>query len=201
MIALLRGRVAHIAEDSVVLDVNGVGYLVHCPARVLGRLPRNGDAVELRVVTQVREDAITLYGFLDASEQAWFRLLQGIQGVGARSALAILGVLGPDEIAQAVTAGDRTALTRAPGIGARIGTRIVSELKERVGGLPAVQPMVMAPGRSGGGDPGGDALSALVQLGYGRSEAYAAVAKVQERLGDAAKLDALIRDSLKELAR
>ncbi len=199
MIALLRGRVAHLGEDHAVLDVGGVGYLVHCPNRVLARLPRD-EAVELKVVTQVREDAITLYGFLEPGEQAWFKLLQNIQGVGARLALAILGTLPPDEIAHAVSAGDRAPLTRAPGVGAKLAARIVSELQSRVGNLPAV-PTIAGGFGPPAGDPAGDALVALVGLGYGRSEAYTALAKVQDRLGEEAKLDGLIRESLKELAR
>ncbi|MCB1834879.1 MAG: Holliday junction branch migration protein RuvA, partial [Geminicoccaceae bacterium] len=107
MIALLRGRIAEIGEDHLIVDAGGVGYLVHCPARTLQRLPSAGAAVELRIVTQVREDSITLYGFNDPAEQRWFRILQNIQGVGARLALAILSVSGPDELTQAVSAQDR----------------------------------------------------------------------------------------------
>ena len=202
MIALLRGRVAEIGEDHLVIDARGVGYLVHCPARTLHRVPGAGGEVELRIVTQVREDAITLYGFTDPAEQRWFRILQNIQGVGARVALAILSVLGPDELARAVSAQDRVPLTRANGVGPKVAGRIVSELKDKVGSLPA---SVSAAGTTaiaaGPGSAAGDALAALASLDCGRGEAHAALAQVQSRLGDGASLDLLIRESLRELSR
>ena len=200
MIALLRGRLAETGEDHVVVDAGGVGYLVHCPSRALQRLPASGE-VELRIVTQVREDSITLYGFADATEQRWFKLLQNIQGVGARVALSILSALSPDEIARAINAQDRAPLTRANGVGPKVAGRIVAELKDKVGSLPASEP-VMAQGtaRAGPGDDASDALAALASLGYGRSEAYAALARVQARLGPETPLDTLIRESLRELS-
>lgn len=195
MIALLRGQIVSTAEDSLVIDTGGVGYRVHCSARTLNRLERT---VELRIVTQVREDSITLYGFLQPAEEEAFRLLQAIPGVGARLALAILSVLEPAELAHAVAAGDKAPLTRANGVGPRLAQRVVSELKERVtrlstpGVVRAIEPMA--------GAPRDDALSALIGLGYGRSEAYAVVVRVEERLGAEAGLDVLIRESLRELA-
>ena len=201
MIAYLRGRVIATHEDAVVLDVGGVGYLVHCATRTLAGLG-SGEAVELHVETQVREDAITLFGFLDPAECRWFRLLQGIQGVGARTALAVLGVLTPDRLVTAIAAQDRTALTRASGVGAKLAARIVAELKERVGALPVAVGRAMAPVGSNPTLSGTteDAVSALVNLGYGRAEAFAAVARCRARLGEGAAVGELVREGLKELS-
>lgn len=201
MIAYLRGRIAILAEDHVVLDVQGVGYLVHASARTLRRLPAVGETAELHVETQMREDSITLYGFIDQAERGWFKLLQTVQGVGARVALSILGVLGPDQLATAIAAQDRGSLTRASGVGARLAARILSELRERVGELPAtlaaaegIGPVAPVAGATA------DALSALVNLGYARAEAFTALRRVHSRLGETS-VDALIREGLKELAR
>jgi holliday junction DNA helicase RuvA len=197
MIARLRGRIAQLGEDHVVVDTGGerggVGYLVQCATKTLGRLPPLGQPVELRIVTQVREDSITLYGFETALEEQWFRILQNIQGVGARLALAVLSVLEPDAIARAIAAQDAKALTRAAGVGPRLAARIVAELKDRVARLGPVPVAAAAPGRapSGPAAPAGpveDALTALEQLGYGRSEAYAVVARVAGELGDGVPL-------------
>ena len=212
MIARLRGRIAEAGDDHVVVDTGettgGVGYLVQCAAKTLARLPAPGQPVELRIVTQVREDSITLYGFETALEEQWFRILQGIQGVGARLALALLSVLEPDAIARAIAAQDARALTRAAGVGPRLAARIVSELKDRVAKM--VPAAGAAPGR---GAPGvapaapvatgvvEDALQALEQLGYGRSEAYAVVARVAGELGERATLEQLLTQSLKALGR
>lgn len=209
MIALLRGTVAGVSEDAAVVDVGGVGYLVLCSASTLQNLPRIGQPVELHTEMQARENEITLYGFLEPADRVWFRMLQTVQGVGARVALSLLGVLRPPELATAIAIGDKAVLTRASGVGARLAGRIVSELKDRVGGVPTKGGALGAVG----GDPavavaaalGGaanDALSALVHLGYGRSDAFAAVARVQVRLGEdgAGTTDQLIREALKELA-
>jgi holliday junction DNA helicase RuvA len=198
MIARLRGRLDSVGEDHAVIDVGGVGYLVHCAARTLHTLPRPGEAVDLLIETQVREESITLYGFRDATERAWFRLLQTVQGVGARVALAILGVLAPDQLAAAVAAQDKAPLTRASGVGPRLASRIVAELEGRAGELPAGSPWRAPPAAAPGA--AGDAFSALVNLGYGRSEAHAAIAKAHATLGPEAGVDALIRASLAELA-
>ena len=128
MIARLRGTLDTLGEDHAVIDVGGVGYLVACPTRTLAALPRPGEAVDLLIETQVRDDSITLYGFRSGAERSWFRLLQTVQGVGARVALAILSVLGPDELARAVAAQDKAALARASGVGPRLAGRIASEL-------------------------------------------------------------------------
>ncbi len=199
MIALLRGRVARQGEGQAVIDVNGVGYLVHASARTLGRLPTGSEVVELLVETQLREDSIVLFGFMEDGERAWFRLLQTVQGVGSRAALSLLGVLGPDALAKAVLAQDKAALSRAPGIGSRLAGRIAAELKDRLGDLAADQGVAQAlPGPDGG--PVGDALLALLKLGFGRSEAASALGRVQGRLGGAATVETLVRDSLRELS-
>ena len=200
MIARLRGRLDGIAEDHAVVDVGGVGYLVVCSARTLAGLPGTGEAVDLHIETQVRAESITLYGFRDPAERVWFRLLQTVQGIGGRVALAVLSVLGPDELARAVAAQDRAALSRASGVGPRLAGRIVSELRERLVDLPAPIGAVAAAPLAGASGPAADAISALINLGYGRSEAHAAIAKAAASLGDQAALDALIRTGLQELA-
>jgi Holliday junction DNA helicase RuvA len=202
VIARLRGTLDGLDEDHAVIDVGGVGYLVACSTRTLASLPRAGEAVDLLIETQVRPESITLYGFRSAAERSWFRLLQTVQGVGARVALAILSVLGPDELARAVAAQDKAALARASGVGPRLASRIASELKDRLGEVPAIAG-VPSPELAGValGGPAEDAVSALVHLGYGRSEAHAAVTKAAAALGDAAPLEALIRTGLQDLAR
>ena len=199
MIARLRGVVEGIEDGRCIVDVGGVGYLVFCSSRTLGALPDAGVA-SLLIETQVREDAIALYGFATAAEREWFRLLTTVQGVGAKVALGVLSALSPRELIAAIHAGDRAALTRAPGVGAKLAVRLLSELRERAGAMPAgpgFAPVLPPPG----GDAAADALSALLNLGYRRPEAQAALARAAERLGQGAALDALIRDSLKELAR
>lgn len=202
MIARLRGTLDALDEDHAVIDVGGIGYLVTCSPRTLAALPRPGEAVDLLIETQVREDSITLYGFRTAAERSWFRLLQTVQGVGARVALAVLSVLGPDELTRAIVSQDKAALGCASGVGPRLAGRIASELKDRLTDLPAPTGAPL-PGAAGVGLGGaaGDAVSALIHLGYGRSEAHAAVGKAVAALGDAAPLDALIRTGLQELVR
>jgi Holliday junction DNA helicase RuvA len=201
VIALLRGRVAAVHEDSLVLDVGGVGYLVHVAPRTLGQLGSDGQAVELHIETQVREDAIQLFGFLDPAERVWFRMLQAIQGVGARTALAVLGILTPEQLVTAVSAQDRAALTRAAGVGPKLAGRILAELKDRVGALPVPLRPTPGPGAARpAGAPSEDAVSALVNLGYGRAEAFAAVSRSQARLGEGAPIGELIREGLRELS-
>lgn len=200
MIARLRGRLDGIAEDHAVVDVGGVGYLVVCSARTLAGLPGAGEAVDLHIETQVRAESITLYGFKDPAERVWFRLLQTVQGIGGRVALAVLSVLGPDQLARAVAAQDKAALSRASGVGPRLAGRIVSELRERLVDLPAPVGVVAAASVSRASGPAADAISALINLGYGRSEAHAAIAKAAASLGEQAAVDALIRTGLQELA-
>ena len=199
MIAKLTGKIEQIEADRCVVDVNGVGYLVNASTRTLAALPA-GQVASVLVETHVREDAIVLYGFFEAAEREWFRLLTTVQGVGAKVALNILSALSPRDLIGAIQAGDRGALTRAPGVGAKLAVRLLTELREKAGAMPAgvgFSPVLPAP--SGGVEA--DALSALVNLGYRRAEVQAAVAKILERLGDDATLDAVIRDGLKELAR
>ena len=198
MIAKLTGRVEGLEDGRCVLDVNGVGYLVHASTRTLAALPAGGTA-SLLIETHVREDAFLLYGFADSAEREWFRLLTTVQGVGAKVALGVLSALSPRELIAAIQAGDRAALTRAPGVGAKLAIRLLTELREKAGAMPTgvgFSPILPPPG-----DAASDALSALLNLGYRRPEAQAAVARAAERLGQAAALDALIRDSLKDLAR
>ena len=200
MIARLSGILAETGEGLAIVDVGGVGYLVFCSARTLSRLPETGKSVRLEIETHVREDHIHLYGFAEAVERDWFRLLTIVQGVGAKVALAILTVLAPDALANAITAGDRAALTQAAGVGPKLAGRILSELKDKVGAAilaPAGPGVVLA---GGVGGSAAEAMSALVNLGYGRAEAFGAVAAATRDLGAEAEVTALIRAGLKELA-
>jgi len=203
MIARLRGRLDSRGEDHVVIDVGGVGYLVHCPVRTLANLPGAGEALDLYIETQVRPESITLYGFTDPAERSWFRVMQQVQGVGARVALGVLSVLAPEQLARAVASQDKAALTRASGVGPRLAGRIVSELKDRLAdGLGAIA--TASNGARGVAEQGngkiGAALSALVNLGYGRSEALAAVSHAAAQ-DQEASVEALIRAGLRELSQ
>jgi holliday junction DNA helicase RuvA len=200
MIARLTGRIEGIEEGRCVVDVNGVGYLVQASTRTLAALPQPPAPARLLIETHVRDDAIVLYGFADPAERDWFRLLTTVQGVGAKVALGILSALSPSELVAAIAAGDRGGLTRAPGVGAKLAARLLSELRDRAGAMPAGAGVTIPVPVPAGG-VAEDALSALVNLGYRRPEAQPAVARVVERLGDQAGIDAVIRDSLKELAR
>ncbi len=202
MIAKLWGRLDEIRDDAVVIDVSGVGYHAFCSGRTLRGLPVAGAAVELFIVTHVREDHIHLYGFIDAIERDWFGLLQTVQGVGARVALAILAVIEPHDLVLVIAAQDKAALSQANGVGGKLATRILTELKDAagaldLGGTAALAGEAMA---AIGGAPG-DAISALVNLGYRRGEAAGAVASAARALGDQAGLQDLIRASLGELAK
>ena len=203
MIARLNGIAELLGDDRVIIDVGGVGYLVFCSGRTISHLPVDRVPVQLHIETHVREDHIHLYGFADASEHEWFRLLTTVQGVGARVALAILSVMGPDDLLRAVASGDKAAVLRANGVGPKLAGRIVLELKDKAGGL-ALGPAA-AISAFGSGQPGAavdaDAVSALVNLGYGRSEAFGAVAKVGNRLGEETALPELIRAGLEELSQ
>jgi Holliday junction DNA helicase RuvA len=202
MIAKLTGILDHIGSEGAVIDVGGVGYLVFASTRTLGQLPSPGGAARLLIETHVREDHIHLYGFVDAAERDWFRLLTTVQGVGARLALAILSAVAPTDLTLAIVAQDKARLARADGVGPKLAARIVNELRDKVGGLAlaATNAAVPAPPTS---EPGvtGDAVSALVNLGYRRAEAFGAVAAASRRLGGEAKVDALIRAGLQELAQ
>jgi Holliday junction DNA helicase RuvA len=201
LIAKLKGVVDSVDADSAVIDVGGVGYLVSASARTLRDLAA-GDAVTVLVETIVREDAIALYGFLETAERDWFRILTTVQGVGARVALSILSTLSPDEIARAIAAQDRATLSRPAGVGPKLAARLATELKDKAAAF-GVAPMAKvgeAPAMPTG-SINEDAVSALVNLGYKRVEAFGAVARVTQRLGDEAKLDAVIRAGLQELTR
>ena len=199
MIAQLTGRVDALEDGRCVIDVNGVGYLVHASTRTLAALPASAEPARLFVETQVREDAIVLYGFLDKAERDWFRLLTTVQGVGGRVALSVLSALSPHDLAAAIAAGDRASLTRAAGVGARLAARLLTELRDKAGAMPTVAGIAAAsPAAPGLAE---DAVSALINLGYRRMEVQPVVARTVGRLGDAAPLDAVIRESLKELAQ
>jgi Holliday junction DNA helicase RuvA len=200
VIALLTGRVEALADGTCVIDVNGVGYLVHASSRTLAALPQPPASARLLVETHVREDAILLYGFLESSERDWFRLLTTVQGVGGRVALSILSALSPGDLVGAIAAGDRTSLTRASGVGARLAVRLLTELRDKVGAMPSSSGVALSTAARAAG-PAEDAMSALANLGYRRAEVMPVVARVAERLGDGANLDALIRETLRELAQ
>ena len=201
MIASLKGVLESVAEESAVVDVSGVGYLVFCSGRTLANLPQPGEAVRFVVETHVREDHIHLYGFAEPGERDWFRLLTTVQGVGAKVALAILSALGPEELVQAVAAQDKAAVSRANGVGPKLAGRIVLELKDKVGNLvPATLPQAAAGSAPAGGDSE-DAISALVNLGFQRTDAFGAVARAGQKLGEDAVVDALIRAGLQELSQ
>ena len=203
MIGKLKGLVDSFTEDTVIVDVQGVGYVVHCSARTLGRLAR-GEAAALSIETQVREDAIRLFGFLSDAERDWFRLLQGVQGVGSKVALSILGVLPAGDLASAIALQDKAAIGRAPGVGPKLAARIVAELKDKAPFYAAVAPGVARLAgeeeAKGAPKPVQDAISALVNLGYARPQAAVAVAAAVKALGEGAETPALIRRGLKELS-
>jgi Holliday junction DNA helicase RuvA len=199
VIAQLTGRVEALEDGRCIIDVNGVGYLVHASTRTLAALPAAPEVARILVETHVREDAILLYGFIDAAERDWFRLLTTVQGVGGRVALSVLSALSPRDLVAAIASGDRASLTRAPGVGSRLALRMLTELREKAGAMPSA-PGFAAPQRVARG-AADDAVSALLNLGYRRPEVQPVVARVMGRLGDAAPVDAILRDSLKELAQ
>jgi holliday junction DNA helicase RuvA len=205
MIGKLTGTIDSYGEDFVILDVGGVGYLVHCSSRTLQELPPVGGAVALAIETHVREDQIRLFGFLSAGEREWFRLLQTVQGIGTKVALAILSTFRPTDLATAIAMRDKAAITRAPGVGPKVAERVVTELKDKAPALAVVDPAVVR--LSGAVDdrrapaPVLDAVSALINLGYAQPQAAAAVAAAVREAGDGADTARLIRLGLKELAK
>jgi holliday junction DNA helicase RuvA len=202
VIAKLTGIVDDIGADTAVIDVGGVGYLAFCSANTLRRLPPKGAPARLLIETHVRDDHIHLYGFADASERQWFRLLTTVQGVGPRLAIALLSAMTPDGLALAVVDQDKAALAQADGVGARLAGRIVNELKDKIDPVAAAAPaatgLPAAPRVAEGA--AADAAAALETLGVGRGEAQAAIAAAARRLG-AAAVDLLIKAGLEELAR
>ncbi|MAW86172.1 MAG: Holliday junction branch migration protein RuvA [Phyllobacteriaceae bacterium] len=204
MIGKLKGTVDEIGEDHAVIDVHGVGYVAFCPARTLANL-NAGEAAVLFIETYVREDMIRLYGFASALEREWFRLLQSVQGVGAKVALAVLSTLTPPELANAIALKDIAMVSRAPGVGKKVAERIVIELKAKApayaGEAAASIGMKQEIGEGVASAPVADAVSALTNLGYSRDQAANAVAAALKTAGDDADSAKLIRLGLKELAR
>ena len=205
MIAQLRGILSHTADTHAIIDVQGVGYLVHISGRTQGQLAAQDGAVTVLTEMIVREDSMMLYGFHDASERDAFRLLITVQGVGAKAAMAILSVLSPADLSSAIMSGDKAMVARADGVGLKIAQRVVNELAEKIGRFPSLGDglAVSASGSASAEDSQvasamGDALSALVNLGYGRSEAHAALLRVQQA-GEADDLSGLIAAALREI--
>lgn len=209
MIAKLSGILDSAGAGALILDVNGVGYEVFASSRTLGRAGQKGDPLSLLIDTHVREDAISLYGFIDAAEQQWFRLLYSVQGVGPKAALAILSACPADRLGFAIASGDAAALRQAEGVGPKLATRIVTELKDKAAKIDLAAPKTKAASSKAAAAEGGtvpgvdsDAVSALVNLGYARADAYAAVAQAMGKANDNGRgnLQVLIRLALKELS-
>ena len=206
MIGKLSGIIDSFASSSLILDVQGVGYLVNASQRTLGKIGQTGDAASLLIETNVREDAITLYGFADKAEQEWFKLLTSVQGVGAKAGLAILSVCPPEKVSLAIAAQDKAILTQADGVGPKLATRILTELKDKAANMDISSAGGSAPQsfkdlgavEEGGSSMDQDAVSALVNLGYARAEAFQAVARAKGESND--NLQDLIRIALKELS-
>jgi Holliday junction DNA helicase RuvA len=205
MIGKLKGLIDSYGEDFIIVDVNGVGYVVHCSARTLQALPPIGDPVALSIETHVREDQIRLFGFQNEIEREWFKLLQTVQGVGTKVALAILSTLKPADLATAIAMRDKAMVARTPGVGPKVAERIVTELKDKAPKYAELDPAIVhlagtledkrAP------QPVADAVSALVNLGYGQPQAAAAIAAASRGAGEGAETAQLIRLGLKELAK
>jgi holliday junction DNA helicase RuvA len=205
MIGKLKGIIDSYGTDYVILDVGGVGYQVHCSVRTLQMLPAPGEPATLSIETHVRQDQIKLFGFTSEMEREWFRLLQTVQGVGAKVALSVLGTLKVPELASAIAMRDKAAISRAPGVGPKVAERIVTELKDKAPEFASIDPAVIQ--LSGALDekraprPVTDAVSALINLGYGQPQAAAAIAAAARNVGNAADTATLIRQGLKELAK
>ena len=205
MIGKLTGMVDSYGEDWVVLDVHGVGYHVHCSAKTLQTLPARGEAATLFIETQIRDDQIRLVGFIAEVEREWFRLLLGVQGVGSKVALAVLGTLNASDLASAIALQDKAMIARTPGVGPKVAARIAAELKDRAPGIAGIDMGVIRL-QSELGDriaprPASEAVSALVNLGYGQMQASAAIAAAMREAGDGAETARLIRLGLRELVR
>jgi Holliday junction DNA helicase RuvA len=205
MIGKLKGIVDSYGEDYIILDVNGVGYQVHCSVRTLQAMPGTGEPATLSIETYVREDQIKLFGFASDLEREWFRLLQTVQGVGAKVAMSVLGTLRVSELASAIAMRDRGMVARSPGVGAKVAERIVTELKDRVPAFANIDPAVVhlagALDEKRAPRPVADAVSALINLGYGQPQAAAAIAAAARNAGEGADTATLIRQGLKELAK
>ncbi|MCD7110536.1 Holliday junction DNA helicase subunit RuvA [Rhizobium sp. PP-WC-2G-219] len=205
MIGKLKGTIDEIGDDHVVIDVHGVGYVAYCSARTLGKLGSAGEAAVLFIETYVREDQLRLFGFLSALEREWFRLLQSVQGVGAKVALAVLSVLTPGELANAIALQDKTSISRAPGVGPKVAVRIVTELKNKApafaGDAAAGIGFKQELGEGAVPAPVADAVSALTNLGYSRDQAANAIAAALRNGGEGADSAKLIRLGLRELSQ
>ena len=204
MIGKLRGIVDSTGPDWVILDVNGVGYVIHCSTQTLASLPAPGEALAMAIETHVREQEIKLFGFASDLEREWFRLLYTVQGVGTKMALAILSTLKPGDLASAIALQDKGMISRAPGVGPKMAARLCVELKDKVPafvGDPAVVRLQADLGDKVAPAPASDAVSALVNLGYAQMQASAAVAAAMREAGEGAETARLIRLGLKELAR
>jgi Holliday junction DNA helicase RuvA len=198
MIARLSGLLDDFGPDWAVIDVNGVGYIVHCSARTLDALGARGERVTVHTELQVSENDMRLIGFASAGEREWFRLLTGVQGVGSKMALAVLSALTVDELQRACAGGDAAMVARAQGVGPKLAGRIVNELKDRAGGLPSTAGAAIAAAPRGSASQ--DAVSALQNLGFKPNVATEAVARALEELGDGAGLNDLVRVALKRAA-
>ncbi len=205
MIGKLKGIVDTSGDDWTILDVGGVGYLVHCSTRTLADLPQAGEVATLAIETHVRESELKLFGFSHDVERDWFRLLQSVQGVGAKVALAILGTLGANDIASAIALQDKAMVARAPGVGPKVAQRIVSELKDKAPLGTSLDPAQMGLQREIGAGVAApalnDAVSALTNLGYSSQQAAEAVSVARRQAGDDAGSATLIRLGLRELAK
>ncbi|WP_417515680.1 Holliday junction branch migration protein RuvA [Minwuia sp.] len=201
MIARLKGIVDTVGTDHAVIDVGGVGYLVFCSARTLSGIGQAGEPVSLQIETHVREDHIHLFGFASGAEKEFFSLLQTVQGVGAKLALQILSAFPVDELRNALAASDVTTITRAPGVGKKLAQRLTTELREKVGAVSLPAGMAASALKPTAAGTFEEATSALVNLGYRRHEAEAAVARAANGAGDDATVETLITAGLKELAR
>jgi Holliday junction DNA helicase RuvA len=205
MIGKLKGVIDSFGEDHVILDVHGVGYVVLCSAKTLTSLPAVGEAAVLSIETQVREDAIRLFGFKSDVEREWFRLLQTVQGVGSKVALGILSVLDPGGLATAIGTQDKAMVARSPGVGPKLAARIVAELKDKAPAMGSLDPMLVRLAgqveERSAPKPVADAVSALMNLGYAQAQASAAVAAALRVAGDGAEAPQLIRLGLKEMAK
>jgi Holliday junction DNA helicase RuvA len=209
MIARLKGTIDEIGADWLVIDVSGVGYFVHCPSRTINALPKVGSTVAIHIETHVREGQVSLYGFSDIRERECFRLLTTVQGVGAKVAIAILGSLSPDQLVDAIIAQDKVELTRAEGVGPRLAARLLTELKDRIL-LVSVditdrsvkkENLALIEERGNLLGTNNDAISALVNLGYGRSESYLAVSRAVAEMSEDPSLELIIPAALKELGQ
>ena len=204
MIGKLKGVVDSYGEDYLILDVQGVGYQVYCTGKTMGTLPRPGEAAALSIETHVRETEIKLYGFSSDLEREWFNLLQSVQGVGAKVALAILDTLGPGDLASAIALQDKAMVARAPGVGPKVAQRIVLELKSKApalsGDATGTIGLQQELGEGVASSNVADAVSALTNLGYGAPQASAAIAAAVKSAGEEADTQTLIRVGLKELA-